>query len=151
MSMRRWDPFRDLNAIQHEINRLFGRYGTESSDVGSRAAWSPELDIYETQDKFSVVLELPGMTTEDVDITVEDGVLTVSGERKFYNEVNEESFHRIERRFGSFARRITLPQQLDAGKISASMVEGILTIEVPKSEQAKPRRIEVKATKGNGS
>ena len=147
MAIRRWDPFRDLQSIQNEMNRLFGRtYGGEAGDVASSAAWAPELDIYETEDKFTVVLELPGMTTEDVNITVENGVLTVGGERKFYNEVKEESFHRIERRYGNFVRRINHPQHADTTKISASMSEGLLRIEVPKSEQAKPRKIEVKAT-----
>ena len=146
MAIRRWDPFRDLQSIQNEMNRLFGRtYGGEREDVVPQGAWAPELDIFETEDKFTVVLELPGMTTDDVSITVENGVLTVSGERQFYKDVKEDSFHRIERRYGNFVRRITLPQQADTTKISAGMKDGVLTIDVPKAEQSKPRKIEVKA------
>ncbi len=142
----RWDPFRDLMGIQNEMNRLFGRtYGSESGEFDARGAWAPAMDIYETPDRFAIVVELPGMNSGDVDITVEDGILSVSGERKFYSDVSEESFHRIERRYGSFQRRITLPQQADAGKIDASMSNGTLKIEVAKAEQAKPKRIEVKA------
>lgn len=146
-AMRRWDPFRELVGIQNELNRLFGRtFGGELSDTESAGGWTPPMDVHESPEGFTVTLELPGMTTGDVDITVEDNVLTVSGERKFYEGVNEDAFHRIERRYGRFVRRIVLPQQCDPEKVEASMHEGILNISVPKAEQAKPRRIEVKAT-----
>ena len=177
MAVRRWDPFRDLLAIQNEMNRLFGRtYGGEgagtvgtvdeplgglghsgaaqgpaadvASDAGphARGTWAPALDVFETPEKVNVAVELPGMSASDVEITVEDNVLTVQGDRPFYKGANEEAFHRIERRFGPFQRRIALPKQSDTQRISASMEEGVLTIEVPKVEHAKPRRIEVKAS-----
>jgi HSP20 family protein len=165
MAVSRWDPFRDLLAIQNEMNRLFGRtYGgagggtvgtageAATGDAGAEvapfaaAAWTPALDVFETPEKVSVLVELAGMSASDVEITVEDNVLTLRGDRPFYPGVREEAFHRIERRFGPFQRRITLPKQSDTERISASMEEGVLTIEVPKVEQARPRRIEVKAT-----
>jgi HSP20 family protein len=166
MAVSRWDPFRDLLAIQNEMNRLFGRtYGggegvgtvgttTETgADAASepaapygRGTWTPPLDVFETPGKVSVLVELPGMSASDVEITVEDNVLTLKGERPFYQGAREEAFHRIERRFGPFQRRIALPKQSDTERISASMEEGVLTIEVPKVEQARPRRIEVKAS-----
>lgn len=150
MSLRRWDPFRDLMAIQSEMNRLFGRtYGSEDGDADIQGTWAPAVDVFQTDDRFTVVAELPGLTGGDVDITVEDGVLTLKGERKFYNEVSEESFHRVERRFGAFVRRIALPQHSDTSRVEASMKDGILRIEVPKAEQAKPKRIEVKAAAGS--
>lgn len=146
-AMRRWDPFRELVGIQNEMNRLFGQtFGGDVGDAESAGSWSPPMDVHETPERFTITLELPGMTTGDIDITVEDNVLSISGERKFYDEVNEDAFHRIERRFGRFQRRIVLPQQCDPEKVQASMDNGILTVEVPKAEQAKPRRIEVKAT-----
>lgn len=148
-SIRRWDPVRDLMSIQSEMNRLFGKtYGGETGEADVQGTWAPAIDVYQTDDRFTVVAELPGMNSGDVDITVEDNVLTLKGERKFYNEVSEESFHRVERRFGSFIRRIALPQHSDTSRVEASMKEGVLTIEVPKSEQAKPKRIEVKASEG---
>lgn len=112
------------------------------------AAIGPSFDVYETPDKFTVLVELPGMTTDQVDITVEDGVLAISGERKFYDSVQEESFHRIERRFGAFQRKMVLPQQCDVNKVQATMNNGLLTIDVPKVETARPKRIEVTAAKG---
>src|ERR1700730_2557240 len=107
MAVRRWDPFRDLLGIQNEMNRLFGRtYGPgESAEAETQGSWVPPLDVYETQDRYIITAELAGMTTGDVDITVEDNVLTLRGERTFYGDVPEESFHRIERRFGPFQRR----------------------------------------------
>jgi HSP20 family protein len=145
MAMSRWDPFRELSSIQNELNRLFGR--TFTGEVGEReAAWVPAVDIAETQERFLITAELPGVEPEDVDISVENSVLTLRGERKFYRETKEDDFHRIERRFGAFARSITLPSTADPERINASFDAGLLTIEVPKREEAKPRKIQVKAT-----
>lgn len=145
MAITRWDPFRDLMSIQNEMNRLFGR--TYGGDVGetTRGAWTPALDVFETQEKFVITMELPGVSPDDVDISVEDSTLMVRGERRFYNEQQEESFLRIERRFGEFTRSLTLPSTADAESIQASFDQGLLTIEVPKKEEAKPRKISIKA------
>jgi HSP20 family protein len=145
MAITRWDPFRDLMSIHNEMNRLFGR--TYGGDVGesSRGAWTPALDVHETQDKFVITMELPGVSPDDVDISVEDSTLVVRGERKFYREQDEESFLRIERRFGEFTRSLTLPSTADAESIQASFDQGVLTIEVPRKEEAKPRKISIKA------
>lgn len=146
MAVRRWDPFRDLLTIQNEMNRLFGRtYGPgEAADAETQGTWVPPLDVYETEDRYVITAELAGMTTEDVDIVVEDNVLTLRGDRPFYPDTPEESFHRIERRFGPFQRRIALPQGSDTSTIEASMADGLLLIEVAKAVQAAPKRIEVK-------
>jgi HSP20 family protein len=145
MAITRWDPFRDLMSIQNEMNRLFGR--TYGGDVGetTRGAWTPALDVFETQDKFVITMELPGVSPDDVDISVEDSTLVVRGERRFYGEQNEDSFLRIERRFGEFTRSLTLPSTADAESIQASFDQGVLTIEVPKREEARPRKITIKA------
>lgn len=149
MAVRRWDPVRDLVSIQNEMNRLFGRtYGSDTSDTEPQAHWAPPVDIFQIDDKFTIVAELPGMTTGDVDITVEDAILTICGDRKYYEGIGDDAFHRVERRFGSFIRRVALPPHSDTSNIEASMQEGLLRIEVPKAEQAKPKRIEVKATQG---
>lgn len=147
VAVRRWDPVRDLLSIQNEMNRLFGKtFGNELSDGDFSGAWAPAVDVYQSDDKLTVIAELAGMTSGDVDITVEDGVLTIKGERKFYDSISEENFHRVERRFGQFIRRIALPQHSDTSRVEASMTNGVLTIQVPKAEQAKPKRIEVKAS-----
>jgi HSP20 family protein len=143
MALSRWDPFRDLASIQNELNRLFGRTFGEEETVG--AQWVPAVDVYEDQDRFVLSLELPGLTGDDVDISVENSVLTVQGDRSFYRNLRQEDFHRVERRFGSFARSITLPSTANPEAIQASFDAGVLTIEVPKKEEAKPRKIQIKA------
>lgn len=145
MAITRWDPFRDLMSIQNEMNRLFGRTSGGNGGETTRGAWAPALDVNETEEKFIVTMELPGVSPEDVDISVEDSTLVVRGERKFYREQDEESFHRIERRFGEFARSLTLPSTADAQNIQASFDAGVLTIQVPKREEAKPKKITIKA------
>jgi HSP20 family protein len=144
MSISRWDPFRDLMSIQNELNRLFGRTYA-GSEIGTAGAWVPPLDIFETEDRFVVKLELPGIDPQDVEVSVEDSTLSIRGERRFYADVDEESFHRVERRFGQFLRALSLPTTADAERIEASFDKGVLTVEVPKVEQAKPKKITVKA------
>lgn len=143
-TLARWDPFRDLMSIQGELNRLFGRTYAGGDDLLS-GSWAPALDIYETEDRFVVTIELPGIDPKDVDVSVEDSTLTVSGERRFSEEVKEESFHRVERRYGSFVRSLSLPQTANTDEIQASFDKGVLEIEVPKVEAAKPKKITVKA------
>ena len=144
MAITKWDPFRDLLNLQNEMTRVFGRaYG---EDVGEgRTSWAPPLDIYETADAYKVVAELPGFAPDQVDVTVNDGTLTIKGERKFYDETNQENFHRIERRFGAFQRLVSLPQQVQADKVEAAFDKGVLTVSIPKAELAKPRKIEIRA------
>jgi HSP20 family protein len=142
----RWDPFRDLMSIQSELNRLFGRtYAGASEGASPAGAWVPPLDIFETPEKFVVTVELPGVSPESVDLSVEDSTLTIRGERDFYRDVPEEAFHRVERRYGPFARSLSLPQTADPERIEASFDRGVLTIEVPKAELAKPKKIAIKA------
>jgi HSP20 family protein len=105
----------------------------------------PAMDVYETEDKLVVTVELPGLSAEDVEVQVEDSTLTVNGKREFSSEVNEEHYHRIERRYGSFSRAVTLPPQVDPGKVDARFEAGVLTVEVAKAEKAKPKKIQVKA------
>jgi HSP20 family protein len=143
----RWDPFRDLVSIQDELNRLFGRTfsGVEPLRPTAAGTWMPSMDVYETEDRIVANLELPGVEPADVEVAVEDSTLTVNGRREFSSEVKEESFHRVERRYGAFTRAITLPQTADAERVEARFDKGVLTIEVPKVEKAKPKKIQVKA------
>ena len=143
----RWDPFRDLVSIQDELNRLFGRTftGSEMTRPIASGSWMPSMDVYETEDRIVAEIELPGIDPEGVDVSVEDSTLTVSGSREFTNEVKEENLHRVERRYGSFTRAMTLPQTADTERVQARFDKGVLTVEVPKVEKAKPKRVEIKA------
>ncbi len=141
MDIIRWAPFRDPRSIEDEFDRLVERaFGRERS-----APWMPALDVYETEDKLVVTVELPGIEPEDVEVSVEDSTLTVSGKREFSSEVKEEHYHRIERRYGTFSRAVALSQTADTRKIEATFDKGVVTIEVPKVERAKSRRVPIKA------
>jgi len=139
MMLARWDPFRDLSSVEEEFDRLVGR-------AFSRNAWVPALDVRETDDRFELTVDLPGIDPGDVTVNYEDGMLSVSGKREFSKEESGETWHRVERGFGTFARQVRLPRTADAERIEASFDRGVLTVSVPKAETAKPRTIEVKAT-----
>jgi HSP20 family protein len=148
-NLARWDPFQDLLAIQDEMNQLFGQATgqggrTTGGEAGTRA-WAPALDIAERNDAYVVTVEVPGIKPEQLDITIENGALTISGERRFETETKEEQYHRIERRYGAFRRSITLPDRVKADAVEASFEDGLLQVVVPKAEEAKPKRIEVRA------
>jgi HSP20 family protein len=138
MAITRWDPLRDLLGMEEEFERALGRSGT-------RHAWAPTMDVRETDDHFEVAVDLPGLEPGDVSVTFEDGVLTISGKREVGTERSDETYHRIERSYGSFARSIRLPRTADGERIEASFDKGVLTVTVPKAEVAKPRTIEVTA------
>jgi HSP20 family protein len=145
MAIVRFDPFRDLASMQDRINRIFGEhYLRNDDDVLSRGDWRPPVDIYEN-DKHEIVLraELPGLKREDLDIRVENNTLTLRGERKRDTEVKQESYHRVERVYGGFARSFSLPTTVDTEKVQASFTDGVLTITLPMREEAKPRQIQV--------
>lgn len=146
----RWKPFSDLpnlhGSFDQLFNETFGRMQPglgESFDHVNHAAWAPAVDTLETDDALLLRADVPGVTPEDVDIEVHDNVLTLSGERKVETDVKEENFHRVERNFGSFRRRFTLPRTVDAEKIEASYHAGVLEIKLPKRPEAKPRQIKV--------
>lgn len=145
MSMVRFDPFRDLAALQDRMNRLFNEsYGQRrDDDLMSRGNWSPAVDIYEIDGGLVIKAELPDMKREDIEVTVENSTLTLRGERKLDREVKQENFHRIERAYGSFSRSFSLPNTVDAVKISAEYKNGVLTVKLPVREEAKPRSINV--------
>jgi HSP20 family protein len=152
-SLTRWDPFRDLLTIQDEMNTLFNRaFGERTPAAGEgeqrQRWWAPALDIAEQKDAYLVQVELPGVKADDLDITLEDGLLTIQGERQFTQESSEQQFHRIERRYGMFRRSITLPTQVQADAIEASFEDGLLTVRVPKAEEARPRKINVQVGQG---
>lgn len=139
----------DLFAIRNEFDRIFDRtFGSLGSDVVS--AWLPAVDVHETADALVLQAELPGLRLEDINVSVENGMLTISGEKR--KEVEEGSkdtnYHVIERRYGRFERSFRLPQTVNAEQVKAEFAHGVLTVTLPKAEEAKPRRIEVKVRNG---
>jgi HSP20 family protein len=146
MTLVRWsDGFREFAQLQDRINRVFtDAYGRSDESLMTSGNWVPPVDIYQNGDH-EVVLkaELPDMTREDIDITVENGTLTIRGEKKFSSEVKEDSFRRIERRYGTFSRSFSLPQTVDTARVGAEYKNGVLTVRLPLREEAKPRQIKV--------
>jgi HSP20 family protein len=147
MNLVRWDPFRELEDVSERLNRMFGRPAGRREDGKETlivADWIPTVDISETETEYVIKAELPGMKKEDVNVTLEDGVLTIQGERKQESEEKGKKHHRVERSYGSFVRSFTLPDYVDGTKVTASFKDGVLNLHLPKSEKAKPRVIEVK-------
>ena len=138
-----WTPFDRLATLRDEMDRLFD-FSFPSRDSGLLSGWSPALDVYDDKDAYQVSVELPGMKKDEIDISMHDGVLTVSGERTHERENKEGQTFRSERYFGKFQRSITLPSGVDMNKVTASYKDGVLLIHLPKAEEAKPRQIEVK-------
>jgi HSP20 family protein len=141
----RWDPSREFSTLQDRLNRLFREsYGPEGREESlTTSTFAPPVDVYEDEHNVSLKIEVPGIDEKDIDVRIENNVLTVHGERKFEKEEKEENFRRVERRYGSFTRTFTLPSTVDAEKVSANYDKGILKIELPKKAEAKPKQIKV--------
>ena len=149
MPIVRWEPFRDLVTTQDRLNRLFnetmGRFiGSEGLRSG---AWLPPVDIYETEQNIVLQAELPGVDPKDVEATVHEGTLYLKGERKYEKEVKEESYHHVEGAYGTFARTFELPASVDADRVQAEFKDGVLTLTMPKKEEAKAKRIKISTAK----
>lgn len=147
MALVRWDPARELDAFQSDMNRLFDsffgrREGPSAGDYGSRR-WIPAMDLVETEDHLVLRADLPGVDRDDISIEAKDGVLTVAGERKAQHEEKREGFHRVERSFGRFSRSLELPKGIEAENIEASFERGVLEVRMPKPAERKPTRIEI--------
>lgn len=146
MSITRYDPFRDLRTLQDEVNRLFSTNFSRSfgdDDGIARGAWTPGVDIYENKDEIVLEAELPGMNREDFELTVENNVLTLRGERRFEKRDEGDNYHRVERSYGSFTRSFTLPQTVAADTATAEYKNGVLRVVLKKREEVKARRIEI--------
>jgi len=140
--MNPWSAFDRLPSLRDELNRLFD-FAMPTRDSGLFSGWTPALDVYDEKDNFVVKAELPGLKKEDIDINVHNGVLTISGERKHEAEKEEGQTFRSERYFGRFQRSVTLPAAVQVDKIKASYKDGVLTIDLPKAEEAKPKQIAI--------
>jgi HSP20 family protein len=149
MQILRWEPFRELAAVQHDLNRMFSGglprafhrpLGKQEPSVRS---WAPAVDIFETDKNVVLKVELAGVDPNDVEVRVENNTLFLKGQRKEDKEVKEPKYHQVERFFGSFERSFTLPQSLDGDKIAAEYHDGILTLTLPKKEEAMPKTIKI--------
>jgi len=138
------DPFRELSAMQDRVARLFGDAYLRDEDTGFRGSWAPAVDIFETETHDLVLkAELPGMTREDIEVIVENSTLVLKGTKTFDAAVKEENYRRVERTYGTFHRSFTLPNTVDASKVTADYKNGVLTVKLPFREEAKPRTINV--------
>jgi len=151
MAIVRWDPTREVDSLQSEVNRLFDTFFGGRPASGALRRWVPPMDLVETDDHLVLRADLPGLDVDDVNIEVKDGVLTVSGERKAEHEERADGFYRVERAFGGFSRSMSLPQDVDAERIDASFDKGVLEVRIPKPEERKPHRVEISAPAVDGT
>jgi HSP20 family protein len=153
MTVTRYDPFRDLRNLQEEVNRLFtGNIGRTYDDEGiARGSWQPSVDIYENKDHIVLEAELPGMNREEFDLSIENNVITLRGERRFEKRDDTDNYHRVERAYGSFTRSFTLPNSVSAEGANAEYRNGVLRVTIPKRAETKARRIEIKGEGGEAA
>ncbi len=144
-TMARYNPLRDVSSLQDEVERVF-RSALGDRTAANAGAFTPMLDVEENDEAFTLHIELPGVQAEHVDVSLEENVLTIAGERNFYNDREADGFRRIERHFGRFHRAVRLPDRVDADRVEATYRDGMLTIVVPKAEESKPRRISIQAS-----
>ena len=153
MAIVRWEPFRDLVSIQDRMNRIFDEAFRGASRPGAEedwalgGSWAPPVDIFEHEGNLVLKAELPGIDPKQVDVRVENNVLTLQGERKFESEVKREHYHRVERAYGTFSRSFTLPNVVDTANIKAEFKDGLLRVTMPKREEAKPKQIQIQVNK----
>jgi HSP20 family protein len=141
--INRWEPFRGTMTLQEQLNRVFGDMLERAGDESNLTPWAPAVDIFETEHELVVKADLPDVNPQDLDIRVENNILTIRGERKFEKKVNEENYLRIERAYGSFSRSFSLANSVKSEAIEADYQNGVLTLSIPKREEAKPKQIKV--------
>ena len=149
-TLTRWDPFKEMDEMQKRLSSIFGlaplRRGDGEKETMTVTEWSPLVDISEDEKEYLIKAELPEVKKEDVKVTVEKGVLTITGERRFEKEEKDKRYHRIERSYGSFLRSFTLPDEADESKVNAEFKDGVLLVHLHKNEKARPKSIEVKVS-----
>jgi HSP20 family protein len=151
MSVNRWEPFRRSATLEEQVNRLFGNVREHSGQESNLTSWAPAVDIYETEHELVVKADLPDVDPKDLDLRVENNILTIRGERKFEKNVNDENYLRVERAYGSFSRSFSLSNTVNAEAIKADYQNGVLVLTIPKREEAKPKQIRVHVGAGAGT
>ena len=149
--LTRWDPFREFTTLQDRMNRLFRDNYGEGQEALSTSTFAPPVDVYEDEHNVTLKIEVPGIDEKDIDVRIENNLLTVHGERKFETEEKEENFRRVERQYGSFTRSFTLPESADLGKVRSDMKDGELTLVVPKKPGSSPQRRKIQIGTGTKS
>lgn len=145
MTLVRWDPFREMAALSDRLNRVLSDNPAFARGSETYGTWTPPVDIFERDEQLILRAELPGMNRDDIDVRIENGVLTLHGERRRENGFDENSAHRLERVYGSFTRSFTLPTTVDAARIAATYKDGVLEVVLPKSEASKPKKVQIEA------
>ena len=148
-SIIRWDPFRNVSTLQEQVNRLFDSAFSCRSNESALTTWAPAVDIYETENELILKADIPEINEKDLDIRVENNMLTIRGERKFEHEVKEDNYLRVERAYGSFSRSFSLPNTVNSEAIKAEYKNGVLKVEMPKRAESKPKQVKVNVTNGN--
>ena len=148
-AITRWDPFRNVSTLQEQVNRLFEGSLPRRSDQSALTTWAPAVDIYETENELVLKADLPDVNEKDLDIRIESNILTIKGERKLEEKVKEDNYLRVERTYGSFSRSFSLPSMVDSGSIKADYKNGVLTVELPKRAESKPRQVKINVTNNN--
>ena len=148
-TIARLEPFRGLSTLQDQFNRLFNESFRNHPEESALTTWAPAVDIYETPNELVVKADLPDVNEKDIDVRVENNLLTIRGERKFEKSVSEENFLRVERTYGSFSRSFSLPNTVNAESIGAEYRNGVLTVTLPKREESKPRQVKVTVNAAN--
>jgi HSP20 family protein len=151
MAITRWSPFQDMYTLQNRLGSLLQDFNRGEDEALTSSAFLPPVDIFEDANHVVLKLEVPGMKLDDFDVQLENQVLTVRGERKFEKETKEENYHRMERRYGSFARAFTLPNSIDPDTVNARYDAGVLTVELGKRAEVKPKQIKVSVTSAKPS
>ena len=149
MNLVKWDPLRELEDVSSSLSRIFGRFPNRTEpdrELLTMADWAPSVDISETDQAYSIKGEIPGVRKEDVKVTIEDGMVTMRGERKLEKEDHNQKFHRVERAYGSFVRSFRLPDDADESQAKAEFKDGMIAVTLPKSERAKTKAINVSIT-----
>jgi HSP20 family protein len=148
-SITRWDPLRNLTAFQDQFNRMFESTLKANQDNSALTTWAPAVDIYETENELVLKADLPEVEEKDIDVRVENNMLTIRGERKFEKSLKEDNYLRVERTFGSFSRSFSLPNTVDTETIRAIYKNGVLTVELPKRAESKPKQVKINVTNGH--
>jgi HSP20 family protein len=144
MAVIRWEPAAEVNTIQNEMNRLFNTFFDPPAANGTARRWMPAMDLVETGETYVLRADLPGLSESDVDVQLQDSVLTISGERRADHEPREQGYYRLERGFGSFSRSLTLPEGVKPDAVQAHFDRGVLEVTIPKPEQKKPRQVQIR-------
>ena len=148
-SITRFDTFQGLSGLQEQVNRLFDTSFPGRSDNSALTTWAPAVDIYETENELVVKADLPDINEKDLDVRIENNTLTIRGERKFEKKVTEDNYLRVERTYGSFSRSFSLPNTVNSEAIKADYKNGVLTVELPKRAESKPKQVKINVTNGN--